>query len=201
MSVGVQNETHLPNLTVAEPAVPARGRGGSWFGWWVALCLVILAYNVHTQLESQRHILDGSRLLEGAVAEARDVTLATNEQLAKVAELDVATAALASTLGQLAAVNGRIREEVTGLERTVEGMKESVTHMDGQALHSLALLSEIVDHSDQLQTTLRRSSQTSGTVAERLAEMARIQAAVGADLAEMNRKTEPIERLGGRTNP
>jgi hypothetical protein len=201
MSVEARTQTHLSDRTAPEPALPVRGQRGPWFGWWVALCLALLAYNVHAQLESQRRILDGSRMLERAVAEARDVTLATNEQLVKVAELDAATAALATTLGRVASVNGSIRAELTELESTVEGMKGSVAHMDEQALQSLRLLGEITGHSDRLHATLLRSNQTSGSVAEHLAIMVRIQAAVSADLAAMNRKTEPIERLRGRANP
>ena len=184
-----------------EPAPAETGRGwsrGLWFGWWVALCLAIFAYNTYGQLAAQRRILEGSELLKQKVGEAAAVSAATNLQLGKVAELDAATTGLAGKLERLARTNAAIKGELSGMEATVEGLKRSVERLDGQAVGSHETLSAIAAQSDALLRTLRHSLATGADVSGRLDEMVQIQEGINADLAEINRNTQDLDRfLGG----
>jgi|GEM_PF-4367240 len=194
------NEFARNGMPAPSPAPEAGPRGGPvarWFPWWVALCLVVLAWSTYRQLSLQRHILQTSELLRTKVGEAAQVSEETNLQLGKVAELDRATLELAGKLQRVGQINASLRTELTGLEGTVEGLYNSVATLDEQAGESRDLLGEIIRQSDLLQTTLRRSQQTSGQVAAHVSRLVSLQEAVNADLSEMNVKTRPLERLGG----
>jgi len=183
------------------PAPAEKGRGwgrGLWFGWWVALCLAVFAYNTYGQLAAQRRILEGSELLKQKVGEAAAVSAATNHQLGKVAELDAATTGLAVKLERLARTNVSIKRELSGMEGTVEGLRRSVERLDAQAVGSHETLMAIALQSDALLRTLRHTQTTGAEVSGRLDEMVRIQEGIVADLAEINRNTQDLDRfLGG----
>lgn len=166
----------------------------AWFGWWVAACLAALAYSTHQQLAIQQRILAQSILLEQGVAEAKRVTAASNEQLARVAELDHATGRLALKLTHIGQVNTEIRGELAALEGTVVGLSRSIATMEGQVGQSHGLLTAIARESESLLRTLQRSRTTGDDVSRHLSEMVRLQQATNADLAEMNRKTKPLEQ-------
>lgn len=176
------------------PGPAPRKLWQAWFGWWAAACLVALAYSTHQQLAIQQRILAKSLLLEQAVAEAKAVTAASNEQLAKVAELDEATGRLALKLTHIGQVNGAIRSDLLALEGTVAGLYRSIATMEGQVGQSHELLTAIARESGQLQRTLQRSRTTGDAVSSHLSDMVRLQQAVNADLAEMNRKTAPLQQ-------
>lgn len=181
------------------PDEKGRSKGKSlWFGWWVAVCLVIFAYNTYGQLAAQQRILTASEELKTKVGEAAAVSAATNHQLGKVAELDAATTALAGKLERLNRTNGAVKAELAALESTVEGLRASVERLDGQAVASHETLAAIAAQSDTLLRTLRHSLATGAEVSVRLNEMVEIQSGINADLAEMNRNTQDLDRfLGG----
>lgn len=182
----------------AERPEPAkRPLAGVWFGWWVAFCLAVLAWSTQQQLAAQERILEGSRKLEATVAEAAEVSRATNDQLAKVSDLDQVTTELGSKLQQLGQINVRLKGELLGLEQLVIGLEGSVAQLDQQALSSHEALTAIAVQSERLHRTMQRSFRTSQQVAGHLNRMVLLQERVNAELAEMNRKTRLLDRLPG----
>lgn len=180
------------------PAEKEGSRGQSiWFGWWVALCLVVLAYNTYGQLAAQRRILEASRQLEEQVGEAAAVSAATNHQLGKVAELDAATTELAGKLERLGRTNAGVKAELAGLEGTVQGLLASVEKLDGQAVASHETLAAIAAESEALLGTLRHSRATGAGISEQLSAMVELQYGINADLQEMNRHTRFLDRFVG----
>jgi len=184
-----------------EPAQSEKGgsRGQAiWFGWWVALCLVVLAYHTYGQLAAQRRILEASQQLQAKVGEAAAVSAATNHQLGKVAELDAATTELSGKLERLGRTNSAVKAELAGLEGTVAGLLSSVEKLDGQAVASHETLGSIAAESEALLGTLRHSRATGADISERLSAMVDIQYGINADLQEMKRHTQFLDRfLGG----
>jgi chromosome segregation ATPase len=184
-----------------EPAPEQKGRGwvrSLWFGWWVAICLGVLAYHTNAQLEAQRRILAASQVLEARVADAAAVSAATYHQLGKVAELDAATSALAGTLQRLSQTNADIKGELAAMEGTVDGLVRSVERLDGQAVASHETLLAVARESEALLAALRRSQATGATVTARLERMVNLQTSINADLDEMNRNTRDLDRFLGR---
>lgn len=178
--------------------VPARTRrSGAWFGWWAALCLTLLAVSTQRQLSIQKQILQESLRLEQAVAQAKAVTAQTNLELEQVAQVEAATAGLVDLLSRVGEVNSLIRTRLEGLDGTVAGIEESVGRIDRQVLISTGLLQEVTGESEQLYQRLVRSRAAGQRLTGHLGRMLRLQEAVVADLAELNRKTAPLERLGG----
>ncbi|HWI53327.1 MAG TPA: hypothetical protein VNT01_14385 [Symbiobacteriaceae bacterium] len=175
----------------------SRGEG-IWFGWWVALCLVVLAYHTYGQLAAQRRILEASQQLKAKVGEAAAVSAATNHQLGKVAELDAATTELAGKLERLGRTNAGVKAELAGLEGTVAGLLASVEKLDGQAVASHETLTAVAAESEALLGTLRHSRATGAGISEQLSAMVEIQYGINADLQEMKRNTQVLDRfLGG----
>lgn len=182
-----------------EPQPPARsGRphrlGPAWFGWWVALCLVVLASNTWGQLDIQRRLLSGSQALERLVAESRSVSAETNRQLAQVALLEQATRAIDAKLARVGAVNTAIKLDLRTLEETATAIDGSIAALAAQSGDSRVLLDEIAAQSAALHATLTDSRRVGEAVAGHLSQLVRLQEAVGADLAEMDRKTRILER-------
>ena len=181
------------------PAKAAAGLKWSslWFGWWVAGCLVLLAYSSQQQLRIQRHLLEQSRHLKAAVAEAAAVSEATNRQLEGIGKLDAATTRLSGQLSRIAQANATLRTELQGLEVTVSGIDSSVATLDRQARESAQLLSAIARKSDDLQSALAESLATGKKISGLLTQMARVQGSVTDNLGEMVRKTERLRRFSG----
>ncbi len=177
---------------------PARSRPRhGWFAWWVAACLVALAWSTHQQLQIQERILEKSSALEAGVARAREVMAATNQQLGQVSDVAAATGELEARLERLARLNGDLKRELEALEVTVNGLDRSVIHLDGQALQSLQQLEEIAARSAALHQTLIRSHAIGSDVAAYLEQMVTMQTEVTADLAAMEAKTRFLDQLMG----
>lgn len=169
-----------------------------WFGWWVAICLGVLAYHTNAQLEAQKRILAASQELQAKVGEAAAVSAATNHQLGKVAELDRATTALAGTLQRLSQTNAAVKDELAAMEGVVDGLVRSVERLDGQAMASHGTLTAVARESETLLAGLRRSQAAGATVTARLEQMVNLQTSINADLDEMNRNTRDLDRFLGR---
>jgi chromosome segregation ATPase len=169
-----------------------------WFGWWVAICLGVLAYHTNAQLEAQKRILTASQQLQAKVGEAAVVSAETNHQLGKVAELDAATTAMAGTLQHLSQTNAAVKGELAGMEATVDGLVASVQRLDGQAVASHETLLAVARESEALLALLRSSQATGATVSSRLQQMVNLQVSINADLDEMNRNTRDLDRFLGR---
>ena len=182
-----------------EPQPPAQaGRshplGHAWFGWWVAFCLAVLAFNTWGQLDIQRRLLSGSQTLERMVGESRTVSAETNRQLAQVALLEQATRAMDGKLARVGAVNGAIKADLRTLEETAAAIDGSIATLVDQAGESRTLLDDIAAQSAALHATLADSRRVSEAVAGHLTQLVWLEEAVGADLAEMDRKTRILER-------
>lgn len=167
----------------------------AWFAWWVAACLVTLAFSTYRQLEIQRRLLVSSRDLERIVAQSRTVSGEMVEQLQQIRALDTATSRLDAKLARLAQINGEIRQEVAGLESTAGALLHSVAAMDGQAGQSQALLARVASESAALHATLLRSQEVGDRLTARLAGLVEAQEAINADLAEMTAKTQFLDRI------
>jgi methyl-accepting chemotaxis protein len=181
-----------------QPKEEPKGRSSAWFGWWVAVCLVALAVSSYQQLQIQRRILVTSRLLETKLAESKAISASMNDQLVNVAQLDDATRQLNEKLKRVVNTNRAIRDELTGMESTVNGISQAVGKLDQQAAASHLLLAEVARQSTLLGETLGRSYTTGSEVSRSLSHMVELQEAVNADMAEMDRKTQPLDRFTGR---
>jgi len=169
-------------------------KGTAWLGWWVALCLTVLAFNTWGQLDIQRRLLEGSRSLERLVAESRTVSDETNRQLAPVAELERATRSMDGKLARVGSVNASIKADLQVLEETAAAIDGSIASLANQAGASRALLADIAGQSAALHATLTQSRRVGEAVAGHLTQLVRVQESVGADLAEMDHKTRILER-------
>lgn len=175
-----------------------RGRAGAlWFGWWVAACMVLLAYNTYNQLQIQRRILVHGETLQAKVAEAAQVSQETNKQLEKVKQLDEATAQLGVKLQRIGQLNGAIRAELEGMEGTVAGIDQSISTMDEQVVRSHAILQQVIAQSQALEQKLQESYAIGDDVSASLGSMVEIQSGVNAELAEMVGKTQALEKFSG----
>jgi septal ring factor EnvC (AmiA/AmiB activator) len=198
MSLSAQSEAATRAAAAPQPKEEPKGRSHAWFGWWVAVCLVALAVSSYQQLQIQRRILVTSRLLETKLAESKAISASMNDQLVNVAQLDDATRQLNEKLKRVVTTNRAIRDELTGMESTVNGIRQAVGKLDQQAVASHQLLAEVARQSTLLSETLARSYATGAEVSGRISLMVELQEAVNADMAEMDRKTRPLERFTGR---
>jgi chromosome segregation ATPase len=171
------------------------GWAGLWFGWWVAACLMLLAFSSYQQLQIQGRILTQSRRLKDAVAEAAAVSAATNKQLDGVRKLDAATSRLSVQLTRLAKANAAIRTELGYMEGTVKSIDDSLVVINQQTRESTELLTAIAKKSDDLQAALSKSLATGRKISSLLGEMAQVQDAVTGNLGVMVQKTAPLQRF------
>lgn len=190
-----------PRLPRTEPRAPESPRekprrvDSSWFAWWMAICLVVLAYSTHQQVSIQRRLLTGSQELERIVAQSRSVSGQTHLQLEQLRTLDAATARLDEKLARIGRINRSIRDELTGLESTAEAILRSVATLDAQTARSQVLLGEVAGESAALHATLIQSMQVGRQLADRLDQVVKAQEAIGADLREMTAKTRFLDRF------
>lgn len=189
----------VPIQEVPRPGSPAASTAPPkvrhlWFPWWVALCLALIAYNAHRQLEIQQRMLETGSRLEQAVLKSGEVSAETNRQLVQVRALARATERLDDRLARVGQVNGAIRKDLEALEGLALQINKSVGRVEAQTERSQALLKEILGSSRRLQETLAQSRYLGDQVSGQLHRLVRTQEGINADLGEINRKTRFLDR-------
>lgn len=168
-----------------------------WLPWWIAACLIALAFIANQQMQIQRQVLMRSRELERVVATSGQLSHQTQAQLAAVGELAAVTERMSGKLVRTGEINGQIRTEVERLEQTVEEIRRAIGSMNEQTRKSHAHLQQIATELATLQVALQETKQVGGQVTARLERLVTLQEAVSADLAEMARKTAILDRFAG----
>lgn len=166
-----------------------------WFRWVLAGALCVLASNMVIQVGLQKRILARGEALRGAVAESRAISADLTQQLGSVSVLYRATLRMDGHLQEIARVNGSLRAELETLDRAVAGIAGAVGRLESATEETRGLLGQISQQASRLQSTMRATLTVGESLTEDIAEMARIQSGINADLREMNIKTSLI---GGR---
>jgi len=178
---------------------PERGRSSKlatkqprlfyWFPWWIAFCMMVVAYNAQLQSQIQHRLLNASQELERAVAQSRLIAVQTNLQLQKVAELHRSTTHLDSRLERLGQINTRLKADLVGLGQLADAIQRSLVGVETQTADSQLLLQEIMRESDKLNRTLVDSRRMGEQVSTRLSALVGIQERINGDLTTINHKT------------